>query len=99
MVKKNLTIIDKKIQKIKEKLSVIGDMRPGALTKQFPKNGKKGYYQISYTYQMKSKTEYVKPDMVIKIKKEISEYKKFKDLVQQWIDLAIEKSKLEKSQI
>ncbi len=47
MVKRNLTIFDKKIQKIKEKISVIGDMRPGSLTKQFPKSGKKGYYQIS----------------------------------------------------
>jgi len=49
MVKRNLTIFDKKIQKIKEKISVIGDMRPGSLTKQFPNSGKKGYYQIHIT--------------------------------------------------
>ncbi len=97
MVKRNLTIFDKKIQKIKEKISVIGDMRPGSLTKQFPKSGKKGYYQISYTYKMKSKTEYVKPEWVNKIKQEILEYKRFKKFMQQWIDLAIEKSKLQKN--
>lgn len=97
MVKRNLTIIDRKIQKIKEKLSVIGDMRPGSLTKQFPPNGKKGYYQISYTYKMKSRTEYVKPEDVLKIRNEIKEYKNFKLLIQKWLDLAIQKSKFEKS--
>lgn len=96
MVKKNLSVIDKKIEKIKNALISIGDMRPGSLTKQFPKNGKKGYYQISYTYKMKSKTEYVKPEWVAKTRKEIKEYKKFKNLIQLWLDFAIQKSKLEK---
>jgi len=97
MVKQNLMFFDKKIQKIKKKLNAIGDMRPGSLTKQIPKNGKKGYFQLSYTYKMKSKTEYVKPENVLKIRNEIKEYKRFKMLVQQWLDLAIQKSKFEKS--
>ena len=46
---------------------------------------------------MKSKTEYVKPENVLKIRNEIKEYKRFKMLVQQWLDLAIQKSKFEKS--
>ena len=96
MVKQNLMFFDKKIQKIKEKILAIGNMRPGSLTKQIPKNGKKGYYQISYTYKMKSRTEYVKPADVLKIRNEIKEYKRFKLLIQQWLDLAIQKSKFEK---
>lgn len=100
MVKQNLMFFDKKINKIKEKILAIGDMRTGSLTKQFPKNEKtkkRGYYQISYTHKMKSKTEYVKPEDVLKIRNEIKEYKRFKLLIQQWIDLAIQKSKFEKS--
>jgi hypothetical protein len=71
-------------------------MRPGSLTKQYlkPKEKKGPYWQISYTYKMKSRTEYVKADFVPRLEKQIVEFKKHKQLVQQWIDLAIEHSKL-----
>ena len=46
---------------------------------------------------MKSKTEYEKPEDVLKLRNEIKEYKRFKMLMQQWLDLAIQKSKFEKS--
>ena len=60
---KKIIYIDKRIAQIQKSISQIGDMRPGSLTMQYkdPKNKKGGYYQISYTYKMKSRTEYVKP--------------------------------------
>ena len=74
----------------------IGEMRPGLLTRQYqyPKEKKGGFHQISYTYKMKSKTEYVRPEFVKDLKVQIANYKKFKKLIQEWIDLAIEYSKL-----
>jgi hypothetical protein len=63
---KKLDPIEKKISGIKEELRRIGEMRPGSLTYQYqrPKDKKGGFYQISYTYRMKSKTEYVKAEFV-----------------------------------
>ena len=93
---KRIIYIDKRIAQIQKSISQIGDMRPGSLTMQYkdPKNKKGGYYQISYTYKMKSRTEYVKPQFVQSIENQVKSYKKFKSLIEEWIDLAIEKSKL-----
>ena len=88
--------IQRRIEKIKHQLLNIGEMRPGSLTCQYknPKEKKGGFYQISYTYRMKSKTEYVRPEFVKDLKKQIADFKKFKKLTQEWIDLAIEHSQL-----
>ena len=93
---KKLDQIEKKIAKIKEELARIGEMRPGSLTYQYqkPKEKKGGFYQISYTYRMKSKTEYVKAEFVQDLKSQIVAFKRFKKLIQQWVDLAIEHSQL-----
>lgn len=93
---KKLDPIEKKIAKIKEKLARIEEMRPGSLTYQYqkPKEKKGGFYQISYTYRMKSKTEYIKAEFVQDMKGQIATFKRFKKLIQQWVDLAIEHSQL-----
>jgi hypothetical protein len=93
---KKLDPIEKRIAGVKEKLMSIGEMRPGSLTYQYqrPKEKKGGFYQISYTYQMKSKTEYVKADFVQYLKRQIATFKRFKKLTQQWIDLAIQHSQI-----
>lgn len=46
---KKLDLIRKKIDKVKEELLQIGEMRPGSLTMQYQKPVEKqgGYYQIS----------------------------------------------------
>ena len=93
---KKLDPIEKKIAGIKEGLRRIGEMRPGSLTYQYqrPKEKKGGFYQISYTYRMKSKTEYVKAEFVQDLKGQIVTFKRFKNLMQQWVDLAIQHSQM-----
>lgn len=96
MTDKSLLKIEKQIDKIKQDLLDIGEMRPGSLTKQYrnAKEKKWGFYQLSYTYKMKSKTEYVRAPHVDDLKKQINTYKKFKALVEKWIDLSIKHSKI-----
>jgi hypothetical protein len=71
-------------------------MRPGSLTRQYrnPKERVGAYWQISYTRQMKSHTEYVRSEWEPDIRKQIATYKRFTRLIEQWIDLRIERSKL-----
>ena len=85
----------KKIEKIKRELIELGPMRPGTLTEQFkdPKNKKGSFYQLSYTFQMKSKTEYVRPTLLAQMKIETQNFKRFKQLTQQWAELALQLSK------
>lgn len=95
-MRKKLDPIEKKIARIKEELRRIGEMRPGSLTYQYqrPKEKKGGFYQISYTYRMKSKTEYVKAEFVEDLRGQIATFKRFKKLMQQWVDLAIRHSQM-----
>ena len=88
--------ITERIKKIKEELGEMGPMRPGTLSRQYKSPQKKAgaYWQLSYTRKMKSRTEYVRPDSVPEIRRQIAAYKRFKTLVDRWVDLAIEYSKL-----
>ena len=96
MSQKRIQQIEKRIDRIKEELQKIGPMRPGSLTRQYrdPENGTGAFWQISYTRQMKSRTEYVRKEWVAEIRKQVATHKRFKRLIDQWIDLSIEQSKL-----
>lgn len=96
MRKKRMQHIELKIGKIKQELGRIGLFRPGSLTRQYknPRKGEGPYWQISYTRKMKSHTAYVRREDVAEVRRQIADYKKFKRLVEQWIDLSIELSSL-----
>ena len=96
ILEKKLEKIEKRIEKIKEKLILIKEMRPGSLTQQYkePKEKKGGFYQLSYTHKMRSRTEYIRPQFVKKIRQQVKSYKEFKKLMEEWIDLGIEHSKV-----
>ena len=96
MSKKRVGQIEQRIDRIKKELVEIDSMRPGSLTRQYkdPKNRTGAYWQISYTRQMKSRTEYVRRESVKELRSQIKTHKRFKRLVDQWIELGIEQSKL-----
>ena len=96
MTNKRLAVIRKRIASIKAQLASIEDMRPGSLTRQYkdPENRRGPYYQLSYTRQMRSRTEYVPRDYLPEVRREIRNYKRFKALTAQWIALSIEQSRL-----
>jgi hypothetical protein len=93
--KKIILNLEKKIENRLAKVCSIGAMRPGSLNKQYrdKENQKGGYYQLSYTRKMRGRTEHVWPEHVPGIQKEIAEYKKFKSLTTEVVDLSIELSK------
>ena len=96
MSRKRIQQIEQRIDRIKEALLGIGPMRPGSLTRQYkdPQNQTGAYWQISYTRRMKSRTEYVRQQYVKELRHRIATHKRFKRLVDQWIDLSIEHSRL-----
>ena len=92
-----LTRIARRIEQIKKALARIGDMRPGSLSTQTRSWGGK-YAQLSYTHLGKGRTEYVSPARVKEVKRQIENYRKFKELTQEWVTLAIESCKLKQTQ-
>ena len=93
---KRIQQIEQKVVRIKEELGTIGPMRPGSLTRQYrdPENGTGAYWQISYTRDMKGRSEYIRREWVREIRKQIAIHKRFKYLIDHWVDLSIEHSKL-----
>ena len=96
MSQKRIQQIEQRIDRIKRTLLEIGPMRPGSLTRQDkdPQHHAGAYWQISYTRRMKSRTEYVRREWVKELRRQIATHKRFKRLVDQWIDLGIEHSRL-----
>ena len=87
--------IHERIERIKAELVSIDEMRPGSLTEQFRKpDDERGYYQLSYTHGGRGRTEYVSRDLVRDVRRQIVNYKRFKELTAEWIDLSIEQSRL-----
>ena len=96
MSQKRTRQIEQRIDRIKQALPKIGAMRPGSLTRQYKdsQHHTGAYWQISYTRQMRSRTEYVRQESVKEIRRQIAIHKRFKRLVDEWIDLSIEHSRL-----
>jgi Family of unknown function (DUF6788) len=100
--------IEKQIERIKRDLMALGPMRSGTLSRQYaacqkpgcacvdPVNPKKHgpFYQLSYSHQGKSTTRFVRPGYVAQIKRELAAYKRFRELTQQWVALALTLSQL-----
>jgi hypothetical protein len=109
MNQKSLATINKKILSIKSQLSTFDDIRPGSLSKQYNICGKAGcrckdeknpkkhgpYYNLSYTYKGRGTSEYIPEKYVEELKKRIKNYSIMKKLVDDWIALSIQKSKIE----
>lgn len=96
MTEKRLKQIEKRIEKIKTELAGLEPMRPGSLTRQYkdPENQHGPYYQLSYTRDMKSRTDYIPKYCVREARRQIGSYKRFKLLTTEWVDLSIEQSRL-----
>lgn len=98
------------IEEIKKKLLRLGPVRPGSLSKQYnicgnpkcrckdPLNPQKHgpYYNLSYTWNGKGRTEFVRDEHVAQIREQINNYKILKALIKQWVDLSIEIARLQK---
>jgi hypothetical protein len=95
-MKIRLKQIDKHIDRIQSELIKIDAMRPGSLTRQYkdPKKQTGAYYQLSYTLDMRSRTEYIRKEWVSEIRRQIKQYKRYKQLNAEWVSLSIEHSKL-----
>ena len=108
--------MQQRIDKIKIELQLIHEMRPGSLNKQYTKCGRQGcrcqdpenpkrhgpYNQLSYVHHGKSTTQFIQKSQLSGVKRQLVNYKKFRALTTEWVDLALdlakEKLKIEKAE-
>jgi hypothetical protein len=110
MITKNEMKWQAQIKEIQKTLSELGEMRPGSVSMQYNVCGnptcrckdkenpqKHGpYYQLSYTHKGKSTTEFVKAENVDEIKQQVANFREFKKLTEEWVDLSVKIAKLRK---
>jgi hypothetical protein len=96
MTMTRLEQIQKRIERIKTEIVAIDEMRPGSVSKQFkePDLKRGAYYQLNYFTGGRSRTDYVAPAVLRDVRRQISNYKRFKALTAEWIELSIEQSRL-----
>jgi hypothetical protein len=103
--------LSRQIEQIKTKLVKLGDLRPGTLSEQYntcrtpgcrckadPPQKHGPYHQLSYTRHGRSRTENVRPEDLAAVRAQLNNYAELRDLVDQWIDTAIELDRLRRSQ-
>jgi len=108
----NLKQIQHQIETVKKQIAALGPMHPGSLSEQFNVCGNPGcrckdpkdpqrhgpYYQLSYTWRGKSSTRFVRQESVAKMREKVSNYRRFRELVNECVDLSLELEQLERAQ-
>ena len=100
-------LLQQRIDKIKQQIAGLGDLRPGALSQQYNVCGspccrckatppvKHGpYYQISVKRHGKSTSQFVREQDLAEVQTQLDNYRRLRELVDEWITLSSEISSL-----
>jgi hypothetical protein len=104
-------MLEARIARIKTALAALGALRPGTLSAQYNVCGKPGcrckadppqkhgpYYQVSFTWQGKSHSEFVRREDVATVRQQVGTYQRLQSLVDAWIATALALSQLQRHQ-
>ena len=99
--------LEKRIQRIKQQIGRLGDLRPGALSQQYNVCGTPGcqckasppikhgpYYQISFTRHGKSSSQFVREQDLKEVQQQLDTYRRLRELVDDWVTLSHQLSTL-----
>jgi hypothetical protein len=106
------TTLEHRIERIKNELRGLGELRPGSLSEQYNVCGVEGcqckasppkkhgpYYQLSFTRKGKSTSRFVRREEVAVVRRQVKNYTKLRALVDEWIDASMELSALRVEQL
>ena len=95
------------IEKLKQEIVRLGDLRPGKLSQQYNVCGKADcrckadppqkhgpYYQVSFTRNGKSSTQFVRKEDLAVVRQQLRNYQQLRELIDRWITLGMELSRL-----
>jgi Family of unknown function (DUF6788) len=104
--------LERRIERIKNDLRSLGELRPGSLSEQYNVCGVAGcqckaspakkhgpYYQLSFTRKGKSTSRFVRRDEVAVVRRQLKNYTQLRGLVDKWIDASMELSALRVEQL
>jgi len=101
--------LQQRINRLKSQISALGPLRPGSLSRQYNVCGKPGcrckdsknprrhgpYYQLNYVYDGKKTSEFVRPQNLKAVRLQLANYKRLRQLTDQWVGSALKPARLE----
>ena len=107
----SVRVLERRIERIKQKLAALGDLRPGSLSEQYnvcgnprcrckadPPQRHGPYYQLGWTRKRKSTTRFIRKPDVPATQAQLRNYAQLQSLVDQWIEASIEICELKLNQ-
>ena len=105
----NTRPLQREIERLKQQLMDLGPLHPGSLGRQYNVCGKPDcrckdprhpqkhgpYYQLSFTWRGKSSSRFVRPEQVAEMRRKVARYKRFRKLVNRWVDLEVARERAE----
>src|SRR6266850_395845 len=101
------TSLEARIATLKQAIVRLGELRPGKLSQQYNVCGKAGcrckadppqkhgpYYQVSFTRNGKSSTQFVREENLAAVRLQLRNYQRLRELMDRWITLGMELSRL-----
>jgi hypothetical protein len=102
--------LEARLTRIQAELLALGPIHPGSLSTQYNVCGTPGcackdprapqkhgpYHQLSYTWRGKSTTRFVRPEQVAEMRQKLANYKRFRELVNAWVDLEVAREQAER---
>jgi Family of unknown function (DUF6788) len=103
--------LEARIATLKQAIVRLGDLRPGKLSQQYNVCGKADcrckadppqkhgpYYQLSFTRNGKSSTQFVRKEDLPVVRQQLRNYQRLRELIDRWITLGMELSRLKLEQ-
>jgi hypothetical protein len=104
--------IQRRIAQLQQQLLALGRLHPGSISEQYnicgtpgchckdPKHPRKHgpYYQLSYTWRGKSSSRFLRAEQVETMREKVANYKRLRELVQEWVELAVALERAEREQ-
>jgi hypothetical protein len=104
------TQIRQRIAKLQQQLLALGPLHPGSISEQYNVCGTPGcrcknaqdpqkhgpYYQLSFTWRGKSSSRFLRPEQVTEMRLKVDNYKRFRELTSQWVELAVDLEQAER---
>jgi len=113
-MKTNLRIqaLEQKIENLKTQLAALGPLRPGSLSRQYHVCRKPGcrcqdplkprphgpYYHLDYVHHGKKTTRFIRAAQLPEVRRQLTNFKKLRRLVDQWVTLSLEKAEIQRQE-
>ena len=100
------------IAQLQQQLLTLGPLHPGSISEQYNICGTPGcrckdskdpqkhgpYYQLSFTWRGKSSSRFVRPEQIADVRAKVANYKRLRELVNEWVELAVQLERAEREQ-